>query len=151
MSSVRPPVFSYLKDPEYLLLRTGRDIIDDDETEDDLPQGGPAADEEEDDMDIDLESEDGYGERGPIHEPSAPTTAQTSARVSPERRSEERESKPVPVKKSKPKEKKAPVPKGRAVKRKAPASKPSKETATDPETRNPYPLEGKFKDEDDRD
>jgi hypothetical protein len=102
-------------------------------------------------MDIDLESEDGYGERGPIHEPSAPTTAQTSARVSPERSSEERESKPAPVKKSKPKEKKAPVPKGRAVKRKAPASKPSKETATDPEARNPYPLEGKFKDEDDRD
>jgi hypothetical protein len=102
-------------------------------------------------MDIDLESEDGYGDRGPIHEPSAPTTAQTSARVSPERSSEEREEKPVPAKKGKPKDKKAPVPKGRAVKRKTPASKPSRDNIGEPEARNPYPLEGKFKDEDDRD
>ena len=135
-----------------------RDIIDDDETEDDLPNGGAAADEEEeDDMDIDLESEDGYGDRGAVQEPSAPTTAQTSARASPDRSSEDPEERPAPVKRDssskrpKPKDKKVPAPKGRAVKRKAPVSKPVRESATEPEARNPYPLEGKFKDENDRD
>lgn len=132
--------------------------MDDDETEDDLPTGGQAADDDEDDdMDIDLESEDGYGDRGAIPEPSAPPTAQTSARASPDRSSEDLEDRPAPVKRDssskrpKPREKKAPAPKGRAVKRKAPVSKTLRESATESESKTPYPLEGKFKDEEDRD
>jgi len=130
---------------------------DDDETEDDLPPGHSAGavnadeDEDEDDMDIDLESEDGYEERRPIHEASAPTTGQSSPGAISERDSEEPEDVAVRSKKPKPKEKKAPAPKGRAVKRKAPVSKQSRDEPTVSESANPYPLEGKFKDEDDRD
>jgi hypothetical protein len=107
-------------------------------------------------MDIDLESEDGYGDRRPLHEGSALATGQSSPRAKSEGDSEDSEGRPALIKressskKTKTTEKKTSVPKGRAVKRKAPVKKQTKDETEEPEAHKPYPLEGKYKDEDDR-
>lgn len=132
---------------------------DDDDNDDD-------GDDADMDMDIDLESEDGYGERRPLQEPSAPTTARTSEDGGSGRESQEPGSTTRVVnrkeatdsttttnnKKGKARPaKRAPVPKGKATKKKATKPKNAASTSTDSGPQNPYPLEGKYKDEDDRD